>query len=136
VLMVPSYVLVLFPWLACDPDDLSRFPNSSTCNMQLLRCAEHKERLRCLRGVHGWQGGRWDDVLAELDFARRYWLCLLWCHDLWSSSPTEARKRLLLLKELIGPTRYLKGWRPPEIPETARFWLAVPLPAEMLPANP
>jgi hypothetical protein len=136
VLTIPSFICVLFPWLGCKPDDLSRFPPESTCKEQLVRCDEHEERLRCLRGVHGWSGGRWDDALREVDFARRYWLCIIWCHDLWSCSPLEARKRLLVLKELIGPERYLKGWRPPDIPETARFWLVVPLPALMLPANP
>lgn len=109
------------PWLACDVDDLDRFPGSHVCEQQILHCAKHRERLRCLRSVHGWQGGFWDNCLDDLAFSRRYWLALSTAHDSWYIDTSTRRKRLLVLKELIGPERYRDGWRPVLIPDVEKF---------------
>ncbi len=116
-----AYLLLLYPWLACDSADLGRFPGCLVADEQLVRCAEHEARLRTLRGIHGWQGGWWDDALKDLDFARRYWLALSAAHDGWFMTEVGRRQRLVVLRDLIGPERYAAGWHPVLIPPASAF---------------
>jgi hypothetical protein len=118
-------------WLAgvFDPplSELDRFPVRCTAEEQRDRCSEHIGRLRALRGVHGWQGGFWDDCIRETERHQRYWLLLFEAHDQFALPDRLRRNRLAQLRAFLGEQRWRAGWRPPLIPDASAFEPPLPM---------
>ncbi len=99
--------------------DVQRFPDSWTCTAQRANCCDHLARLRWLRAGCGYDGGQWDRALAETEFLKRYWSAVQVVHD--APGVYWTRRALQDLKDLVGPERYLEGWKPVLMPEQDRF---------------
>lgn len=100
--------------------DLERFPaEASLC--QVKRSREQVQRLRWLAGIRGWEDGRWEEALREMEFRLRAWEALREAYLDTSKGGRWRRACLERLKEHIGPVRYLKGWAPPALPDDSSF---------------
>lgn len=128
--MLPAFYLLgaaLFPPVT----DLRPFPDSHDVSAELGRCREHRERIAFLRSVRGWEDGRWDRALEDLDWREGYWERLGLCHH---GAGDEYRRRALaaLRAYLARPESvrrrppgqgYNTGWHPGYLPDSWKFAL-------------
>jgi hypothetical protein len=111
--------LLLMAAMLADPplrpllDELRCFPPWLYAVEQIPRYDEHIRGLRRLEGIRGYEGGRWQQAIAEAELAREYWQNLKAAWFARRRAPDQAWAHLRYLKELIGPERYRNGWCPP-----------------------
>ena len=97
--------------------DVNKFPDWWVCTQQVERCQRHLEWLRSQRAGRGYEGGRWDRWLVEVEGWRQYWITLGCAHEAYMVSEKFTRGNLQLIKDMIGPDAYLRRWRPTLIPD-------------------
>ena len=114
-------------WMGClvlglfDPplEDVRKFPDYWLCCIQATKCEEHRARLKKLRALRGYQDGVWDRALEETESLIKYWTAVKVVHD--APGPFWTRRALQSLKELVGPERYMEGWKPVLMPDSNKF---------------
>lgn len=118
-LCLPLCFVVVLPPLAVESGFYSRFADWDRGQEQAERCKAHAERLKALRGLHGYQNGSWDRAIEQTEWNRRYWELMWAIRESPTGRPTERMLQQLL--EYIGPDRYRRGWSPPLLPEDVAF---------------
>ncbi len=104
------------------------FPSDAIAQSQVYRCDDHLRYLKWMRSHCGYQDGRWDAWIAEMEHRQEMWT------ELASSGTSErdsvVRKRLGNYRRLVGEQRYFKRWSPPRCPcsidDWPRYKLAMP----------
>jgi hypothetical protein len=87
----------------------------TTPDDQALRCRAWLKHLRHGRALHGYQDGRWDAWIGQVEFSEQFWWHLQAVRTSADGHPTRVALALLRdhLRTRRGADLYLEGWAPP-----------------------
>ncbi len=96
------------------------FPHVSDAQSQVYRCDDHARYLKWMRGHCGYQDGRWDAWIAEMERHQEMWTELARSDTRGSGS--VMCKHLDNYRKLVGEERFMRRWSPPRCPCSIEDW--------------